>query len=395
MCRLIFSFFFSAFILFSCSNSNKPTGQPEEALPKSVSNDSINKILKKIHATEKAKALAALFKEKSKKGRFNGVALIAQQGQIIYEYAYGFSNVKKKDSLTLNSAFQLASTSKTLTAAAILLLKQEGKLKLTDTLQKYFPGLPYRNITIHDLLTHRSGLGNYLYFGEPLCDAKNCYQGTILNNANLLTMMMNEKPPTYFIPARKFSYCNTNYALLALIIEKVSGSSYSDFMQQRIFQPLGMNNTWVHNSKTDETHKNKTRGHTAFGKLEEEDYGDEVLGDKGIYSTAGDMLIWDQAFYTEKLLKQKTIEEAFTGYSNEHKGKRNYGYGWRISENGKNNTVIYHNGWWHGYNSVFFRRPYDRTTVIILSNRDNHSLYQIQDILEILDPHIYTADVEE
>ena len=394
MCRLIFPIIFFVLVLFSCSNSNKPVGKAEEVLPKPVSNDSINRILKQIHATEKAKALAALFREKSKKGRFNGVALIAQQGQVIYEYAYGYSNVKKKDSLNMNSEFQLASTSKTLTAAAILLLKDEGKLKLTDTLQKYFPGLPYRNITIHDLLTHRSGLGNYLYFGESFCDQNNCYRGTILNNANLLNMMMNEKPPTYFIPAKKFAYCNTNYALLALIIEKVSGMSYSNFMKTRIFEPLGMKNTWVHSSQEDAKHKNKTVGHTGAGRLEETSYADEVLGDKGIYSTVGDLLLWDQALYSEKLLKTKTIEEAFTGYSNEHKGKRNYGYGWRITDNGNNNKAIYHNGWWHGYNSLFFRRPADKTTVIILSNRDNRSIYHIEDILQILNPQLYTGDVE-
>ena len=124
-------------------------------------------------------------------------------------------------------------------------------------------------------------------------------------------------------------------------------------------------------------------------------WGTKVFIPLPMYSTTGDLLLWDQALYTGKLLKSTTIEEAFTGYSHEHKGKRNYGYGWRIAENGKNNKAIYHNGWWHGYNSVFFRRPADRTTVIILSNRDNHSLYQIQDILEVLDPHIYTPGVEE
>jgi CubicO group peptidase (beta-lactamase class C family) len=386
MCRLIFFIFLYSIFFSSCSDS-KSAAPVEEKLPEVVNNDSVNKILKEIHAFDKAKSLAALFKKKSKGGKFNGCVLIAQQGQIIYQYAYGYSNIKKKDTLKLNSAFQLASTSKTLTAAAILLLKDEGKLKLTDTLQRYFPGFPYGNITIHDLLTHRSGLGNYLYFGEPLCDERNCYKGMILNNATLLTMMMNERPSTYFAPARKFAYCNTNYALLALIIEQVSGMTYSDFLEQRIFKPLGMKNTWVHEAQKDAMYKNKTVGHTGFGKVEEEEYADEVLGDKGIYSTVGDLLLWDQALYTEKILKKETIEAAFTGYSNEHKGKRNYGYGWRLVDNGKNNKTIYHNGWWHGYNSLFFRRPSDRTTVIILSNRDNRSIYHIEDILEILDPH--------
>ncbi len=378
-------------LFFSCKHESPKEAVVEISAP--ISNDSTKRILKQIHASEKRSALAALFKNKSEKGRFNGCVLVAQQGQIIYEYANGYANSKTKEPLTINSAFQLASTSKTLTAAAILLLKDEGKLALTDTLQAYFPGFPYPDITIHDLLTHRSGLGNYLYFGEPYCDENNCYKGIILNNANLLTMMMNEKPATYNRPARKFSYCNTNYALLALIIEKISGMSYENFMAQRIFKPLGMKNTWVHNSQRDATHKNITVGHTGFGKIEAEEYADEVLGDKGIYSTVEDLLLWDQALYSEKLLKRQTVEDAFKGYSNEHKGQRNYGYGWRIVEKGKNKSV-YHNGWWHGYNSLFFRRPSDKTTIIILSNRDNRSIYQIQEILDILSPSSDAINVE-
>ena len=155
-----------------------------------------------------------------------------------------------------------------------------------------------------------------------------------------------------------------------------------------------MRHSWIHDIRKDARHPEKTMGHTSAGKLEETSYADEVLGDKGIYSTAGDLLLWDQAFYSEKLLKRKTIEEAFTGYSNEHKGKRNYGYGWRINDDGNGNKAIYHNGWWHGYNSIFFRRPADKTTVIILSNRDNHNIYHIEDILKILNPQLYTGDVE-
>jgi len=98
--------------------------------------------------------------------------------------------------------------------------------------------------------------------------------------------------------------------------------------------------------------------------------------------------------YSEKLLNKKTLEEAFTGYSNEHKGKRNYGYGWRLIDDGKGNKVIYHNGWWHGYNSLFFRRPGDQTTIIILSNKYNHSTYQIQGILSILNSNSAVIELE-
>ncbi len=116
---------------------------------------------------------------------------------------------------------------------------------------------------------------------------------------------------------------------------------------------------------------------------EQEVYADDVVGDKGVYSTAEDMFKWDQGLYTEKILKKATLEEAFTGYSNEHKGKRNYGYGWRLIEEEKR-KVVYHNGWWHGYNSLFYRGLSDSTTVIILSNKDNRSIYHIEDVLTIL-----------
>lgn len=367
--------------LLSCGE-NQPVSKNEKTA--TINQDSINKILKKIHASEKSKQLNALFENKVKTVGFNGCILIAQQGQIIYKNVFGFSNLKTKDSLKINSAFQLASTSKTLTAAAILLLKEQGKLKLTDNIQQFFPNFPYHNITVQMLLTHRSGLSNYIYFGEPYCDANNCYNGKTFDNNSVIQIMMSEKPQPYASPNKKFEYCNTNYALLASIVEKISGLSFADFMAQNIFKPLEMNNTWVHNPKNDSIFKNKTIGHNASGYMEKETYADDVVGDKGIYSTVEDLFKWDQALYSEKILKRSTIEEAFTGYSNEHKGKRNYGYGWRLIDEGKGNKVVYHNGWWHGYSTLFYRRLSDQTTVILLSNKYNSNIYHIEDVLSIL-----------
>lgn len=381
ICKLLYSFLF--FFLFSCGNNNPVS---INSISYSVSNDTtINKTLKKIFVTKKGIQLNTLFKAKVKTAGFNGCVLIAQHGQVIYENALGFSNLKTKDPLSISSAFQLASTSKPFTAAAILLLKDRGKLYLTDNLQHFFPNFPYPNITIQMLLTHRSGLSNYIYFGEPYCDANNCYDGKTFDNNSVIQIMMNVKPPCYASPNKKFGYCNTNYALLASIIEKVSGMSYADFMTQNIFKPLEMNDTWVHRPKNDTSCKNKTIGHNANGAIEKEVYADDVIGDKGIYSTVDDLFKWNQALYSEKLLKQKTLEEAFTGYSNEHKGKRNYGYGWRLAEDDKGNKIVYHNGWWHGYSSLFFRRLSDQTTVILLSNKYNSNTYHIEDVLAILD----------
>lgn len=367
--------------LLSCGE-NQPDSKNEKI--STINQDSINKILKNIHASEKSKQLNVLFENKLKTVGFNGCILIAQQGQIIYKNVFGFSNLKTKDSLKINSAFQLASTSKTLTAAAILLLKDQGKLNLSDNIQRFLPNFPYHNITVQTLLTHRSGLSNYIYFGEPYCDAKNCYNGKTFDNNSVIQIMMSDKPQPYASPNKKFEYCNTNYALLASIVEKVSGLSFADFMVQNIFKPLEMNNTWVHNPENDSIFKNKTVGHNASGYIEKETYADDVVGDKGIYSTVEDLFKWDQALYSEKILKKSTIEEAFTGYSNEHKGKRNYGYGWRLIDEGEGNKVVYHNGWWHGYSTLFYRRLSDQTTVILLSNKYNSNIYHIEDILSIL-----------
>jgi CubicO group peptidase (beta-lactamase class C family) len=393
MIRRLYFIFFCFIFLFACK-SKTPAEHIEQETSNLTNRDSIAQILKEIHAAEKAKQLDIIFKNKVKTAGFNGCVLIAQRGQIIYKNAFGFKNIKTKAPLTTSSAFQLASASKTLTAAAILLLKDQDKLKLTDDVQKYFPEFPYQNISINLLLSHRSGLSNYVYFCEPYCDANNCYNGKVFDNNSALQIMIHTKPSPYAAPNKKFEYCNTNYALLALIVEKISGKSFADFMEQNIFKPLAMNDTWIHNPRTDSQHKNKTIGHTAAGKFEDETYADDVVGDKGVYSTIEDLFKWDRALYSEKLLKKETIAEAFTGYSNEHKGKRNYGYGWRLIDNGKGDKIIYHNGWWHGYATLFYRKPSTESCVIILSNKYNGNIYQIKDILTVLDKNTTGIDVE-
>lgn len=383
-------FIFVFILLLSCGAADTVTNETSQEPV--ISQDSLDKLLLKIHAKEKAYQIDTLFKNKVKAG-FNGCVLVAQSGQVIYKKAFGYANFKSKDSLQLNSAFQLASASKTFTAGAILLLKDQGKLSLSDPVTKYFPKFPYAGVTIKTLLTHRSGLSNYVYFCEPYC--KNCnYNGKAFDNSAVVDVIEKYKPDPYAKPDKKFEYCNTNYAILASIVEKVAGVSFADFMDSTIFKPLGMTNTWVHSPKADALHKNKTLGYNGLGKPEEDTYADDVLGDKGVYSTVEDLFKWDQALYTEKILKKSTIEEAFKGYSNEHKGKRNYGYGWRMIDDGINPKLIYHNGWWHGYNSLFLRRPADKVTIIVLSNKYNRTTYHVQGVLSILSENSGGADME-
>jgi len=342
-----------------------------------------------INADFKEKAFGKLFEEKSKWNRFNGSVLIAQEGTILFKKSYGFANYKQKINLTDTTSFELASTTKTFTATAIMLLKQQDKLNYSDDVKKHIPDFPYEGITIQMLLTHRSGLPNYMYFSYVYIDK---YPG-IFNNEQLLKMLINEKPAPYFKANKRFSYCNTNYALLASIIEKVSGQSYAAFMYENIFLPLKMNNTWVNTPENATQYLNKTTAYSGNWRVEDPDFLDGVYGDKGIYSNVEDMFKWDQSFYTCSILKKETIEDAFTGKSKEKKGANNYGYGFRIIDDKKGGKTIYHNGWWHCYNTTFYRRLNDKCTIIILSNKYNKSVYQIADILSILNipsenPHI-------
>jgi CubicO group peptidase (beta-lactamase class C family) len=370
----------ASFLVIACNDAEAPAAETQ--IGSLAARDSIQKLRKRIHADEKAQMLDTLFRNRVKRTAFNGCVLVAQEGEIIYQNAFGYADLKQRDTLTVNSAFQLASASKPFTAAAVLLLKDRGKISLNDEVSKYLPSFPYAGITIEMLLTHRSGLFNYLYSCEEFCMKPNSYNGGVFDNKAMLEIIADQKPAVYSPPGKKFEYCNTNYALLPLIVEKVSGLSFAAFMQQEIFVPLGMSNTWVH--EPGKKREGMTVGHLASGKPEEECYADDVVGDKGIYSTVGDLLKWDRALYSDKLLKQATLKDAFTGRSNERRGKRNYGYGWRLITEGPAARIIYHNGWWHGYNSLFFRRPKDQATVIILSNKHNKSTYRIEDILGVL-----------
>jgi CubicO group peptidase (beta-lactamase class C family) len=364
---------------FSCADSCSSTVKKE-----TLNTDSIAAFRKKINADKKEKQLDSLFESRVKIQGFNGSVLVAQEGLILYQNAFGFANFKNNDTLKNSHSFQLASVSKTLTAAGILLLKDQNKLSLDDEVTKYFPTFPYKGISIKLLLSHRSGLPNYIDACEQYCEKPNIYNGKKFDNQAMLDLLIKKKPDAYALPNKKFEYCNTNYALLALIIEKVSEQSFADFMQNNLFTPLNMQNTWVGNSQYDSLHKNKTIGYKSNGKPEEDVFADEIVGDKSIYSTPQDLFKFDQALYSDKLLKKETLEEAFKGYSHEHKGKRNYGLGWRLIEDGETPKIVYHNGWWHGFNTVFYRIPENGITIIILSNKYNRGVYNVSDILSIL-----------
>ena len=312
---------------------------------------------------------------------FNGAILVAKKGDIIFEKYHGFSNLQKHDSINEHSPFQLASVSKTFTAMATLKLAEQGKLKLDEDIKTFFPTLPYNGITIKMLLSHRSGLPNYLYFMQKLgWNVK-----TFSTNTDVLNYLITYKPPVTHLPGTHFNYCNTNYTLLGLIIEKVSGTSYSQYLQQTFFTPLQMTDTYVFTME-----KDSARAMPSYdwrGRLEGYTFLDEGFGDKNIYTTPRDLLKWDQALYTNQIFTKETLEAAFTPYSNEKAGIRNYGLGWRMNIYPDGKKVIYHNGWWHGNNTVLIRLIQDSATIIVLGNKYTRAIYDTKKLANIFEPY--------
>jgi len=370
----------------SCKQSPKTAEETEKCFDKHLLTASQQAAIRKqIHAEEKAKMLDTLFQKKSKSQGFNGAVLVAQKGVIIYENAFGYSDLRKKAPLTLNSGFQLASISKTFTGAGILLLIQEGQLALDDSIQKFIPGFPYHNIHIEDLLSHRSGLPNYLYAFED----KRKLNGIPPTNDTIIEWFCKADPmvPAYNKPGSFFSYNNSNFMILATIIEKVSGLRYADFMKERIFVPLDMFHTYVDTLAPDSLLMLRTSGHNG-NHLRERDFYDGVYGDKGIYSTVEDLSRWYFGLYNECILNRHMLNLAFTPKSFEKKSRHNYGLGFRLMTlptDMKKVEYIYHGGWWAGYSTMFWSNPREQYVIVILGNKKSTSVYDIRPIIQILE----------
>jgi len=320
----------------------------------------------------KQKSLDLFFEKNWPNNSMNGGFLVAKNGQIIYEKYEGNSNFSKDEKIDQNTPIHIASVSKVLTATAVLRLIDREKLTLEDKVSSILPAFPYEEITIKMLLNHRSGLPNYAYFAD---DTKIWPRSKMLHNQDILDLLAKHKFGLYFKPDRKFGYCNTNYAILALVIEKVTGKSYRTAMQEMIFEPLGMKNTFIFDYEKDkETASQSYKGNKI---LYENNHLDDVYGDKNIYSTPRDLLKFDMATYSDKFLNSVLVSEAFKGYSYEHKGTKNYGLGIRMLEWETGEKLYYHNGWWHGNTSSYVKLKTDTVAIFALSNKYTLKTYKV------------------
>ncbi|NJL11740.1 MAG: beta-lactamase family protein [Microscillaceae bacterium] len=200
----------------------------------------------------KAVRMQEYMQELYNQNQFNGVVLVAQKGRILYQGAWGWSNIAQKDTLNLDTPFRLASVSKQFTAMAIMILKEAGKLHYDEPITKYLPELPYSQVSIRHLLHHNSGLPDYFGIGWSI--QQFFPAGKLIDNADMLRYFSVRQPKLVFKPGQKASYSNTGYVFLAAIVERVSGIPFAEFLDKNIFQPLGMKNTFVYNTKNYQTY---------------------------------------------------------------------------------------------------------------------------------------------
>ena len=340
--------------------------------------------------TYKEFKIDSIFRVLSSYNRFNGCVLVAQHGQIIYKNSFGIANPVLNEPLNTNSVFQLASVSKTITGVAVLQLIEDEKLGLDDFISLYFPSFPYTAVTVRNLLSHTSGIPDYIKLNPSFYSTNTGY----ITNEDALNALVAANLPPSFSSGSRFRYNNSNYALLALLVEKVSGVSFSQYVKTNIFDVLGMTNSFVAHPEKIWEMSNRTFGFSGRNMVNN-DMFDGVFGDKGAYSTVEDMYKFDRALYPNILLKEETLKLAFTNNVFDPRSSKKYGLGFRLREDQNNQKIIYHNGWWHGYRTAFHRRESDNSCVIILSNRLDRCVYaQAKQLFNILDNY-YSGEILE
>jgi CubicO group peptidase (beta-lactamase class C family) len=320
-----------------------------------------------------------------KRDRFSGTVLIARGGQVVFCNGYGMANLELDVPCKPETKFRLGSITKQFTAMAILILQERGRLNVADHIKKYMPGAPnaWNEITIHQLLTHTSGIPNCTSFPDFL--------KTLPNRVTLKELIARFKDkPLEFKPGEKFNYSNSGYILLGQIIESVSGKSYASFLKEAIFDPLQMNDSGYDNAA--QILKHRASGYTRALGLAPANalYIDMSIPHAAgaLYSTVGDLLKWDRALDSEKLLSKKSLEAMLKPF------KHNYGYGWAIDRK-FGQTRYEHGGGIPGFVTIIERYPAEKLLVVALSNLEFPHIAKIGDDLAAItlgQPYVVPRD---
>jgi CubicO group peptidase (beta-lactamase class C family) len=363
------------FSLNACKKDVKSTTATTETVqdtfPHIRPNTNKQKKLAPDYIAENRRKIDLFYQKYWDKNEVSGGILVAKNGQIIFERYSGYSNFDTKKEIDVNTPIHLASVTKRITAAAIMVLVHAEKLELDQKVKTILPTFPYPNITVRTLLNHRSGLTNYAYFFD---DRKVWNHQKQVTNQDILDVFVKFEAPLDFKTDKHFAYCNTNYAMLALIIEKITGLSYREAMKKIIFEPLKMDQTFVIDYERE--YKNESQSYKGKYRFHELNHLETVYGDKNIYSTPRDLLKFHQAVASKDYLSPKLNSEVFKGYSYERKGTRNYGLGIRMMEWNDGKQLFYHNGWWHGNTSSYVDLRDENVVIIALSNKYTTMTYK-------------------
>ena len=304
------------------------------------------------------------------KGDLSGGFLVAKGDKILFESYRGFAKENNQVPINKDVPLHIASISKSLTAMAVLKLVEARKINLHDKVTHYFPKFPYKEVEVIHLLNHRSGLPKYEYFIEKLgLKPKNKY----FTNQEVLDLLIQHKPDLARNTNTGFMYCNTNYALRALIVEKVTAHPFPLAMQKIVFKPLGMEHTYIFQQK------DSLRAAQSFyyqgSRLYPTDKLDGIYGDKNCYTTPRDLFKFSKAMYAENFLRKSLKDSIFQPYSNERPGVNNYGIGFRMKVFDNGEKLTFHNGWWHGSNTAFVHLQKSKVTIIALGNKFSRRVY--------------------
>ncbi|MBX2913997.1 MAG: serine hydrolase [Cyclobacteriaceae bacterium] len=303
---------------------------------------------------------------------FNGTVLIGEKGKVLYKKAFGITHPQTQQPLTTASAFNLASVSKQFYTMMTMQLKEQGKLNYDDAVQKHLPAFPYSNITIRQLMNQTSGLAEYFDIAQGDMNPLDT-----LTNQSMLELLALKKTPLVFEPGTQWQYSNTNYTTLASIIEKVSGHSADQFFAKHIASPLKLKNTYVYHLKIKTSPSSRVFGLDYDGanyNLNDLVRFDGIVGDGNVYASVEDLYVWDQALYTDKLVKKTTFAEAITPGKLNNGKNTEYGFGWFIRESGK---IVSHTGGWVGFGTEITRYLDKNQTIIVLDNSSNFRAHAV------------------
>lgn len=360
--------------LASCSS---PEAKQKKTVQRQEEKDSIALIYSEEDANRE---IDAYMQNLHRKSAFNGNVLIAKNGKIIYQNTFGWADYLHKDSLKIDSKFELASVSKPLTALGILKLVEEEKLRLDQAVTDFFPDFPYQDITIQMLLSHRSGLPNYIYFSEEAWPDRT----KAMSNMDAMDLLIKHKPARYGAPDGRFHYNNSNYMVLASIVEKVTGQNFAVYMKESIFVPAGMKNTAVLSKAVYDKIPTDVIGHDkVWRRSVVQNYLDGPVGDKGIYSTVQDLFLLGIALDEGRLVSKAILDSAYVPRSDASRSLFSYGYGWRTFSP-EDTQIVYHTGWWHGFRNLYVRDLTNDVTIVLLSNMVNGSLVKLDSLYKIL-----------